>query len=266
MAQDNHKPKTATILSVEKKTSESKSLRLKRFILVGAVAGLIITVGVGIWHQYFLEKPSGEPQFAVEIRCDVLNAVVVVRSPDHSDTLIACEGSRDAIVFLASQGLDVPRDIVAIELLVRLPAVVSATATGCYLESERRALVLVYSQFRKFKTWFGIPIDRSLYRSLVSHEVAHFVADYNFKISKPTIQAKEYIAYVTQFSTMEPALRERVLSQFPIEDFEGDWQMGTTIYMFDCMYFGVRAYRHFLKPANGRDYLHAILNGKALVE
>jgi hypothetical protein len=265
MAHGQYKRKLTAICSAEERTSESRSLVLKRFILAVVAAGLIIAVGVGIWHQYFREKPSGEPQFAAESRCNVLNAVVVVRAPDHADTSIACEGSRDAIVFLASHGLDVPIDI-AIELLARLPAVVSATATGCYLESERRALVLVYSQFRKFKTWFGIPIDRSLYRSLVSHEVAHLVANYNFKISKPTIQAKEYIAYVTQFSTMEPVLRERALSQFPCEGFEGDWQMGTTIYMFDCMGFGVRAYRHFLKLANGRDYLHAILNGKTLVE
>ena len=209
-----------------------------------------------------LGKNREPPSF---LPIDILNAMVVVRSPEHSDTLIACEGSRDAIVFLASQGLDVPR-VIAIELLVKLPAVVSATATGCYLESERRALVLVYSQFRKFKTWFGIPIDRSLYRSLVSHEVAHFVADYNFKISKPTIQAKEYIAYVTQFSTMEPALHERVLSHFPCKAFEGDWQMSTTIYMFDCIGFGIRAYRHFLMLTDGDKYLHAILNGEALSE
>ena len=78
------------------------------------------------------------------------------------------------------------------------------------------------------------------------------VADYNFKISEPSIQAKEYIAYVTQFSTMEPVLREKVLSQFPCKAFEGDWQMSTTIYMFDCMGFGVRAYLHFLKLANER--------------
>ena len=265
MAQGQYKRKLTTSCSAEERTSESRSLILERFILAGVAAGLIVAVGVGIWHQYFREKPSGEPQFAVEIRCNVLNAVVVVRSPEHSDTLIVCEGSRDAIVFLAFQGLDVPRDI-AIELFARLPAVVSATATGRYLESERRALVLVYSQFRKFKTWFGIPIDRSLYRSLVSHEVAHLVADYNFKISKPTIQAKEYIAYVTQFSTMEPAFRERVLSHFPCKAFEGDWQMSTTIYMFDCMGFGVRAYRHFLLLTDGDQYLHAILNGEALSE
>jgi hypothetical protein len=63
---------------------------------------------------------------------------------------------------------------------------------------------------------------------------------------------------------MEPVFRDRVLTHFPGEAFEGDWQMSTTIYMLDCMGFGVRAYRHFLKLANGRDYLHAILNGEAL--
>jgi hypothetical protein len=92
------------------------------------------------------------------------------------------------------------------------------------------------------------------------------VAHCNFKIPKPTIQAREYIAYVTQFSTMEPVLRGRVLSLFSCAAFEGDWQMDTTIYMFDCMSFGVRAYRHFVKMENGRDYLHSIIDGRALVD
>jgi hypothetical protein len=179
--------------------------------------------------------------------------------------LNACQGAHDAIVFLASQGLDVTGDI-TIEVVMRLPPLVSRSAAGCYLESERRVLILAYSEFKKFKTWFGIPIDRSLYRSLVSHEVSHLVAGDNFNISEPTIQAKEYLAYVAQFSAMEPVLRERVLSQFQCAAFEGDWQMATTIYMFDCMRFGVGAYRHFLKLDNRRDYLQAILNGKALIE
>jgi len=57
-----------------------------------------------------------------------------------------------------------------------------------------------------------------------------------------------------------------VLAQFPNKGFEDDGQMNTTIYLFDSSCFGVRAYRHFLMPANGRDYLHAILAGKALAE
>ena len=200
---------------------------------------------------------------ANEIRCSGQN--VVVRSPENADALIACEGARDAIEFLASQDLDVPNDV-TIDIVMKLPPVVSRSAAGGYLESERRVFILVYSEFRKFKTWFGIPIDRSLYRSLVSHEVAHLVAYYNFKISEPSIQAKEYIAYVTQFSAMESVLRKKVLSQFPCNAFEGDWQINTTIYMFDCMGFGVRAYRHFLLLTDGDQYLHAILNGEALSE
>jgi hypothetical protein len=65
---------------------------------------------------------------------------------------------------------------------------------------------------------------------------------------------------------MEPALRERILSHFQGDAFEDDWQMGTTVYMFDCMAFGVRAYRHFLKLADGGAYLQAILDGRALAE
>jgi hypothetical protein len=265
MAKEKFNRKLPSLLSAGKKTPKSRFLVLVGFIFIAAVAGSLVAVGAGIRQRYFRENPSGDGVFAAEIRCNVLNAVVVVHAPDHADILIACEGARDAIVFLTSQGLDAPIDI-AIDLVARLPAVVSASATGFCLESERRAIVLVYSEFRKFKTWFGVPIKRALYRSLVSHEVAHLVAGYNFKIPKPSIQAKEYIAYITQFATMEPVLRERVLARFPLEGFEGDWQMKSTIYMLDCMSFGVRAYRHFLKPANGRDYLHKILTGKALVE
>jgi hypothetical protein len=45
MAQDNHKPKPATIHRAEKKTPESKSLRLKRLIIAGVAAALILSVG-----------------------------------------------------------------------------------------------------------------------------------------------------------------------------------------------------------------------------
>lgn len=220
-------------------------------------------IGFGLCRQILLKYPANAERPVEEINCSSLN--VVVRSIVHADALMACEAARNAIEYLSSQGLDVSGGI-AIEMVTTLPVVASRSSAGCYIESERRAFVLLYSQFKESKTWFGIPINRSLYRSLVSHEVAHSVAHYNFKIPNPTIQAKEYIAYVTQLATMEPALRKRVMSHFPCKAFEGDWQMYSTIYMFDCMGFGVRAYLHFLNQANGRDYMQSILSGKALVE
>lgn len=50
------------------------------------------------------------------------------------------------------------------------------------------------------------------------------------------------------------------------EGYEGDWQMSTTIYLLDPVRFGAQAYRHFLKPGNRRDHLHAILAGRALTD
>jgi hypothetical protein len=263
MAKGTFHRRSTTALSAKKKGSASRSFGFKKSIYAVAAAALIVAVGVGLWQQGLFNKPVKAEMRAKESRCNGQN--VVVRSPVNADALIACEGARDAIEFLASQDLDVPNNV-AIEIVMKLPSVECSFAAGCYLELERRVLILVYSEFKKYKTWFGVPIDRTLYSSLVSHEVAHVVAGFNFKILTPSIQAKEYIAYITQFSIMEPVLRERVLSKFPCEAFEGDWEMSTTIYMFDCMSFGVRAYLHFMNLANRREYLQSILNGKTLVE
>ena len=207
--------------------------------------------------------PADEGGRARETRCG--GGGVVVHAADHADARLACDGAADAIGFLAAQGLDVSGEV-AIDVVQRLPAAAGASAAGCYLDPERRVLVLSFAEFRKFKTWLNLPIDARIYRSLVSHEVAHAVAACNFRIARPSIQAKEYIAYVTMFATMAPGQRELVLAQFPGPGFEGDWQMGTTVYMLDPLRFGAQAYRHFLNPGNGRDYLHAILAGKVLIE
>jgi hypothetical protein len=236
---------------------------LPEFVRASAAAFLIASVAVGLWCSN-LSCVALKPESPTEqIRCGGQN--VVVRAQERTDALLACEGARDAVQFLATQGLDATGEIV-IEIVSSLPSTVTTSAAGCYLESQRIATVLSCSEFKKLGSWFDTPIDRSLYRSLVSHEVAHCVAGSNFRIAAPAIQAKEYIAYITQFATMEPALRERILSHFQGEAFEGDWQMGTTVYMFDCMAFGVRAYRHFLKLADRGAYLQAILDGRALAE
>ena len=250
-----------TIVGTERKRHKSKFLVLVSLIFVATVAGLIAGAGTGLCLKNSIETSRGEGVFGIANWCDDLD--VVVFSQDHQDIKIVCEGARDAIVFLGSHGLDVT-DTIVIELLTELPVSLGSSAAGCYLESERRVMILVYSEFRKFETWFGVPIDRSLYRSAVSHEVAHAVSDFNFTISKPSIQAKEYIAYIAQFSTMEPELRSMVLSHFGGTAFEGDWQMSSTIYMLDPMGFGIRAYLHFLKLIDGNKYIHSILKGEAL--
>ena len=48
--------KPTTSLGTEKKTPELRSLRLKRRIIAGTVAGLIVAVGVGIWQFNFRQE------------------------------------------------------------------------------------------------------------------------------------------------------------------------------------------------------------------
>jgi hypothetical protein len=193
------------------------------------------------------------------------DGVVVVQSHDRADAAIACDGGRDAIVFLESQGFAAPAKL-AIEIARKLPEIANPSAVGCYLDQYKCVVVLCYAEFRRFGTWFELPIDRKLYRSLISHETAHAVAAWNFKMRQPQIQAHEYIAYVTMFATMDPTLRSRALSKFPGDGFGREIEINSTVYMPNPMYFGAQAYRHYLKPGNGRAFLHAVIEGKVLTE
>ncbi|HET9702366.1 MAG TPA: DUF6639 family protein [Burkholderiales bacterium] len=200
---------------------------------------------------------------AREVPCEV--RTVSVRASEPAAAALACQGAADAIGFLAAQGFDVPESVV-IHVVEKLPAAAGTSAAGCYLHAERRVLVLTFAEFARLKTWLNLPADARMYRSLVTHEVAHAVGACNFKVREPSLQAKEYIAYVAMFATMSPAERDLALAQVPGQGFEGDWQMSATIYMLDPVRFGAQAYRHYLKPGNGREFLHAILAGKVLVE
>jgi hypothetical protein len=134
MAKGTFHRRSTTALSAKKKGSESRSFGFKKSIYAVAAAALIVAAGVGLWQQELFNKPVKAEMSAKEIRCSGQN--VVVRSPVNADALIACEGARDAIGFLASQDLDVPNDV-PIEIVMKLPPVVSRSAAGGYLESER---------------------------------------------------------------------------------------------------------------------------------
>lgn len=205
---------------------------------------------------------TGKPSASVRtLACP--DARVTVRGGTPADASLACEGARDAIVFLAAQGLAVGAPI-RIDIAPKMPEAAGRTALGCYLEAEQRVVVLPFASFRSNRTWMGIAADTRAYRSVVTHEVAHAVGACNYKQGTLPIAAKEYIAYVTMLATMEPGRRGRVLAAFPDPAFEGNWQMNTVVYLFDPHRFAVRAYRHYLQPGNGRDFLQAVVRGTAI--
>jgi hypothetical protein len=192
------------------------------------------------------------------------SAARVVAAVD-ADRVDACAGAALAIRFFARLGLEATEPP-SIEVTAQIPAEAGETAAGCFIEQRQRIYMLPYARFRQQKTWFGVPIDRRMYRSLAAHEAAHALAACHFGIPNPTIQAKEYIAYVAMFDTMDASLRERALAGIPGSGFASEDRITPLLYMFDPMRFGAEAYRHFLKPAVGVAFLNQVLAGKALVD
>lgn len=201
---------------------------------------------------------------AAELACKVRG--VKVEADIDADARSACEGARNAITFLNSQGFRIP-DSISITLVEKMPDDVAPSALGAYFKSERRIMILYYGVFVARREWYRIPIDRDVYRSVVSHEVAHAVATHNFRMAQPSMLAEEYVGYVVLFSTMPATYRERVLELYPDNDAADDtFLRDPAVYMIDPIRFGANAYRHYLRPGNGAAFLRAVLTGAALAE
>lgn len=113
---------------------------------------------------------------------------------------------------------------------------------------------------------FDVGINREIYRTLAAHEAAHAVAACNFRIPRPTIQAKEYLAYVAMFSVMSTELRSQALRSTRTEGFASLDRFTPLLYLFDPMRFGAEAYRHFSSVADPTALVQDVLAGKVLLD
>ncbi len=191
------------------------------------------------------------------------DGTAAVQDADAADFADVCAGVSGALGFLAVHGIR-PTEPVKIRVTAAIPEEAGPTAAGCYLEHKRHVYVVPYRVFRKNKTWFGVNIGRELYRSLAAHEAAHAVAACHFRVPLPSIQAKEYVAYVAMFASMSPELRRQALRATRAQGFESLDRFTPLLYMFDPMRFGAEAYRHFFSTGNRTELLQEILAGKVL--
>lgn len=235
---------------------------LRRLAGVALLAGLIGPIAP-IAATGAAPGTGPAPPQPVESVCS--HSGVVVSAVLAADARDACAGARDALDFFSTLGV-APTERLQIEIVPRLPEAAGPTAVGCYLEASRRILLVPYAEFRRSRSWFKQPIDRTLYRSLAAHETAHAVAACAFGIAKPTIQAKEYLAYVAMLATMPGALRERVLKAYPDAAFADDDRITAVFYMFEPMAFGVASWRHYSQAGKGPAFLKAVLSGRALTD
>jgi hypothetical protein len=234
---------------------------LRRAGVFASVSLLAAALALGV--AAFAPPARAERAPVLERACEGLP--VRAQGPTAQDLDAACEGARRAIAFFRQLDLELMQPTL-IEMATKLPSGASATAVACYNLRTGSVTVLAYEVFARRKTWFGVPIDRELHRSAVAHEVGHAIVGCQASIAGLSSAAHEYLAYVTMLSTMEPALRQRVLAATPGGRLDNESQFNSMIHAFDPLLFGVEAWRHFSRQRDPRDYVRQILAGKVLTD
>jgi hypothetical protein len=220
-------------------------------------AALVLAMGLPL-------AAAGGPAASTSRPCPTVPAVHVSAADPH-DADTACDGAAAAVRFFEARGLRT-FDRGDLQLRDAVPVAQGRDAAGCWLAAERRIVILDGTAFHRRRTWFGVPIDSRMHRSLAAHEVAHALAACNFASPHPPLHAQEYVAYVVTLATMAPALRDRVLRANPGDGFATVSRIGELLHAFDPQHFGVESYRHYAKPAHGDAFLLRVLAGEALAD
>lgn len=191
--------------------------------------------------------------------------LITIEADESEDHRSVCEGLEDALAFFGRLGLELSQPL-TVRVLSHSPDEYAKALVGCYQENEQTVQVLTFAAMEERGCWFGVPVNRYLYRSLVTHEVAHAVASCHFDIPHPTLHAHEYIAYVAMMATMDPVTRTQILATRPGVGFEESSEINELTHAFDPTWFGIEAYRHYLKDEHGDAFLLKVLSGEVLTD
>lgn len=194
------------------------------------------------------------------ITCPTLPVdVSAVSSEDRS---LVCDAAEKARAFFQSHGIEIKRQI-----RIRLhPGEIEnhANHIGLY-DSKKDHIDLVTLQHARFhckeKSPFDVQMNKALYTSFVIHEVAHAIADQNFNSSPSSLIAPEYLAYVTQFSTMDEKLQQEILQRYQVPPFAGIEDMSVIYYELDPNAFALKAFRHFQHLTDKTYFVQGLLSG-----
>jgi hypothetical protein len=111
---------------------------------------------------------------------------------------------------------------------------------------------------------FGQPMNRALHRSFIVHEVAHAVAEWNFKVAEPAYIAHEYLAYVFQLVSMPHDLRSSILRKIDVPAFQHTDEINETYFNLNPDYFAVKSFRHFMQANDQTALIRRLLSGQLI--
>jgi hypothetical protein len=198
---------------------------------------------------------------ASEVPCADSKIVVVAKSDVDREDI--CLAARKALTFLESIGLGT-NDSVTIKLIDRFITNASKHAIGQYDSRSREIYLLGYDAAllaSRKEPAFHVTMDRALWQSYVSHELAHHAALQHFDSGVQTFTAGEYIAAIVQLVTLSPKTREGIFQNYrDVEAFDSEDGISQIFYLFDPCMFAVKAYLHYLKPENGPEFINHLIH------
>lgn len=189
-----------------------------------------------------------------------MNAVVDAES--DADFQTTCIASRDVADFMRRHGFYVSNEL-KITVTESISDYHQLPVFGQFNTQDSNIVVLSLAACKKVTTGkriFGQLMNEVLHQSFIAHEVAHAVADQNFRISRPSLAAHEYIAYSVQLATMPAPMRGRILKSIKLDAFEKDKEINETYLNLNPEYFGVKSYLHFMKAENGTKFYRKLLS------
>lgn len=229
-----------------------RPIRLKLFIILIVCAGQFV-YGTGL--------------AAHRAQCPSTN--VHVYTETQADIPVVCKAVADTISFMTEAGLDVQGgfDIHLTDRLEGFPQ--QNLYLGVYKHQVREIHILSYEcceRLYKDECCCGIELSRKLHTSLIVHEVAHALTVELLEDEIGRIAAAEYIAYTTQFSLMPDDLRQKILTGITNEGFCSEVEITSLFHDLNPSVFAVKAYRHFVRPENGKRFYDKLINGQCCLD
>ncbi|MBS3803302.1 MAG: hypothetical protein KGY54_02060, partial [Oleiphilaceae bacterium] len=197
---------------------------------------------------------------ATRVECPVPG--VILFSDQTVDGKLACKAVGTALRFMRGQGFRVDVRF-TIALVDRPLSLHGSEVAGTYDSRSFHIEVPYFSRAQEMAQRhppFRMSMSHALWQSFVAHEVAHAVAQANFQIPKPSLEAHEYIAYVVQLATLPEPLRQQLLASFSNPAFEHERQINQIFLELDPEVFAVKAFRHFLAQPDPKAFFQRLLN------
>lgn len=197
------------------------------------------------------------------------NADVTVYAKIKEDIPFVCRAAESTYSFLSKAGFNklIPIEIYVVEELKVIPFWDSYF--GMYEERLKRVTVLSHNSCRKHykgSCFCGLRFCRNLHSSFVVHEIAHAIAHANLNTKNHNIAAQEYIAYTTQLTLLPDDLREKILTRMNNKGFGHEREITSLFYELNPFVFAVKAYRHFIRPENGKIFYRKLITGQCILD